>query len=323
MKRNLQEQIARIHELTYGKKVIEEGSTADALLTPGRKIKKDVPGKADLIKDDVNDLYAGLQQAINDGGLQQQSRGSYSYKKTVEAMQMSLIMLGYKLPKYGVDGLYGGETANAIASFNSDNGLDPKMAATPEMLQQLMNRVKEKNVSSEDVAKFTDPVIIQGGYLPLDLNRKDDFQKYVAISDTFINKYSNPLGIRGNMMAYAARNAYNKYGNYVPPELALSQLAIEGGLNGDVNSRPIRTKNPFNVGNVDDGSNVYHNKVQSGINTYYNLIARSYIGDGVKVHDLFSNFVNKQGKRYASATGYEQAITRIASTVNRISQQYA
>lgn len=322
MKRNLEEQIARIYELTYGKKIIEEG-TADTLLTLGKKIKKDVPGKADLIDDDVKDLYAGLQQAISDGGLQQQSRGSYSFKKTVEAMQMSLIMLGYKLPKYGVDGLYGSETANAIANFNSDNGLDPKMGASPEMLQQLMNRLKEKNVSTQDVKKFTDPVVVQGGYLPLNLNNKEDFQKYVAICDTFIRKYSNPLGITGSMMAYAAKNAYNRYGNYVPPELALSQMAIEGGLNGDPQSRPIRTKNPFNVGNVDDGSNIYHNRVQSGINAYYNLIARSYIGDGIKVNDLFNNFVNKKGMRYASARGYEQAIGRIASSVNRISQQYA
>ena len=322
MKRNLEEQIQRMRELTYGKKPINE-DTIDTLLSPGKKIKKDVKNKADLINPDVKDLYAGLEQAIADGGLAQQSRGSYSFKKTVEAMQMSLIMLGYSLPKYGVDGLYGSETANAISAFNSDNGLDPKMGASPEMLKQLENRLKEKNVSSKDVSKFTDPEVLSGGYLPLDLNKKEDFEKYVAICDTFINKYTNPLQISGNMLAHAAKGAFNRYGNYVPPELALSQLAIEGGLNGDEQSRPIRTKNPFNVGNVDSGSNVFHDKVQSGINTYYDLIAKSYIGDGVKVSDLFRKFVNKKGMRYASAGNYEQAIARIASSVNKISQKYA
>lgn len=323
MRRNLDEQINRMHILTYGKKVIHEASEADVALTPAKRIKKDVPNKADIIKPDIQDLYAGLNQAIKDGGLTKQSRGSFSFKKTVEAMQMSLMMLGYSLPRFGVDGLYGDETANAIAKFNSDNGLDPKYGATPEMLTQLLKKIQAKNIPNTEIAKFVDPVVMTGGYLPLNLNDKTDFQKYVAICDTFIQKYSNPLGITGSMMAYAAKNAFNKYGNYVPPELALSQMAIEGGLNGDVNSKPIRTKNPFNVGNVDSGEVVQHGNVQSGINTYYNLIARSYIGDGKKVSDLFKNFVNKTGNRYASATGYEQAIGRIASNVNKISQQYA
>jgi hypothetical protein len=122
------------------------------------------------------------------------------------------------------------------------------------------------------------------------------------------------------MMARGAKGAFDKYKKYVAPELALSQLLLEGGIkNGNTNSRPIRTKNPFNVGNVDTGENIFHNDVQIGINAYYDLIAKNYLGKGRSAKDLLNNFVNKSGNRYATAPNYEKILNKLAIDVNKIS----
>lgn len=166
----------------------------------------------------------------------------------------------------------------------------------------------------------------------VDLNNAKGFEAYEKICQKFIDKRPpNLLKITGKMLADSAKKAFNDglpgtkigaKGRYIPPELACAQLALEGGIgNKDSSSRPIRTKNPFNVGNTDSGANIYNDNVQKGIDTYYSLIARKYLVPPKKPSDLLKKFTNVNGSYYASSTGkYEDLLSKLAKEINTVAQ---
>ena len=175
------------------------------------------------------------------------------------------------------------------------------------------------NPSSDSEEKSTNKS--KNAQSKLDLNTDQGYEAYKTIADKFISgRSSNILGITGSMLADAAKNTFGKYGSYVPPELSLAQLAMEGGFSSNSNAKPIRTKNPFNVGNTDKGGTIEHSSIQDGIQAYYDLMGKNYLSGGKTASDLLSNFVNKSGNRYATNPNYESSLKQIAGQAQKMAQ---
>jgi hypothetical protein len=156
-------------------------------------------------------------------------------------------------------------------------------------------------------------------FTPLDLKTSEGFKAYADIAQKWIDKTNPSSPIKGEMLALGAKKAVMDHGAYIPPQLALAQLTLEGGLSRDTSNKPIRTKNPFNVGNVDSGAVVNHNDWQSGIDAYYRTMAKSYVvpSQNKTAPELLKKFVNVNNQRYASAPDYERKLT---STINNINK---
>jgi len=487
-KRTLKEELERIHSITYGKKVLLEDDLLTKLMQGGdpNAIKPiDDPTKADYVDNDVAKFLTDLKSIKQP--VSQQKLGSMQHQKEVETVQIGLVLLGYELPRFGIDGLFGPETAEAVRKYKTDNNIvsestspydgggnvkiekrvdtdldtelqskidtiaseygksftitsgyrDPKRNAlaggasksqhlnhkavditlddksiestlkfveisskngitgigvykpgsvhidigprrywgrdhssstlpswakstiqahmsnkidtdyvsdydlgtddissssdepavesvTPEMAQSMATKLEVKGVTKEQLNQLIDKVTTGGSdiFTDLDLSTEEGYKMYAKICDIFISsRKPNFLNITGDMMASSAKRTFEKRNKYVPPELALGQLAAEGGIgNSDPNVLPIRTKNPFNVGNTDDGGTVDHSSVQSGIDAYYDLIGKDYIGKGRTARDLIYNFVNHDNSRYAGAPNYEKVVGSIAKDVNKIAK---
>jgi len=145
-KTNLQEELKRIHEITYGKSSVNEDFIDKLLNKVGLGKKIDDPKKADLVTPDVAEFYKTIEDSISSGGLSQKSKGSMEYQKSVESMQIGLMLLGYDLPVHGVDGLFGPETARAVRAFKKDN---LKLNETAENLRDTLDSLGYDEKGSE------------------------------------------------------------------------------------------------------------------------------------------------------------------------------
>lgn len=91
-------------------------------------IAEKVNKEPDIQDANLADFYKTLEDAVAANmKFSQQGSGSYTYSKEVENVQAGLNFLGYDLPRYGVDGLFGPETGDAVARFKKDHPFAVKL----------------------------------------------------------------------------------------------------------------------------------------------------------------------------------------------------
>ena len=76
------------------------------------------------------------------------------YDKDVKKIQTALQFLGYSLPKWGVDGLFGPETEMAVKSFETDNGINSDGKLSEEDLTKLFDLLTSKGFKDSNLSKI-------------------------------------------------------------------------------------------------------------------------------------------------------------------------
>ena len=127
MRKNLNEDLKRIHRLIYGKSLIKEDAI-DTIVSKPNPEKIDDPAKADKVTNKVSEFLDTLE-GIN-RTLEQQEYGTMTFQKEVETIQIALsIAMEPKnpLPKHGIDGFFGPETAKAVKEYKKLNNISDEI----------------------------------------------------------------------------------------------------------------------------------------------------------------------------------------------------
>lgn len=133
MRKNLNEDLKRIHRLIYGKSLIKEDAIDNIVSKPNPE-KIDEPNKADKVTNKVSEFLDTLE-GFN-GTLEQQEYGSMTFQKEVETIQIALsIAMEPKnpLPKHGIDGFFGPETAKAVKEYKKLNNITDEITESQSL----------------------------------------------------------------------------------------------------------------------------------------------------------------------------------------------
>ena len=76
------------------------------------------------------------------------------YDMDVKKIQTALQFLGYSLPKWGVDGLFGPETEMAVKSFETDNDINSDGKLSEEDLTKLFDLLTSKGFKDSNLSKI-------------------------------------------------------------------------------------------------------------------------------------------------------------------------
>jgi len=148
----------------------------------------------EIIKKELNKIYLIKEQVENSSFLKNFKEildGNKTYKETnqrpmpydedVEDIQIALQFLKYSLPEYGVDGLYGPETENAVKEFQKDNDLSASGIVDKETLQKIYDSLVENKFSDSDLSS------IEKTY-GFDTSNKGEIGNAKDVIDFFTNK---------------------------------------------------------------------------------------------------------------------------------------
>lgn len=126
--------------------------------------------RPEIQTDTVEAFFKALNDFASSGKSLKRIPQNIPYSKEVELIQAGLNYLGYPLPKFGVDGLFGPETEAAVKSFQTTHSLNPSGAVDSETVKTLIDDLKGKNF---DQNKLRDYLGDQVNYIKGDSLLKD------------------------------------------------------------------------------------------------------------------------------------------------------
>lgn len=152
----------------------------------------------------------------------------------------------------------------------------------------------------------------------LDLKYYKTKDSLVTNINKYIQKMSNGKSCLDGLNLLNACDEYN---------IDLKFVLVQGQLESSFGSLGIaaKTNSVFNVHSYDNKSardiinegKGYSHPNQS-VRPYLNLLRKRYLVDGKTEMDMFDNFVDKDGKRYASAENYEQSLMSAYNNIDNV-----
>ena len=119
----------------------------------GTKNLNEDPEKAELVTDDSNILLSNIKNIKND--IERDDYKSMKFKRDVESFQIGLSLLGYNLPVFGVDGLFGSETQKVLNKFKNDNNLETNGIFDIAVRDVMYNKLKNADIQDKNIRKYT------------------------------------------------------------------------------------------------------------------------------------------------------------------------
>lgn len=243
------------------------------------------PEKSKNVKPNTEEFYKTLENI--DSNIYQEEAGNYTIQKDVETVQIALDILGYELPRFGVDGKFGPETALAVNKFKKDNNVvDSSTKETPKKINE---NYQGKTIAGIDELCYN-PVTKSGGIIGYGYNNEKASPQNWKNHETHLH-----IGFTNRDVAMEVIEKAKEMGLY-PTE--------NWYANGKV--KDVHTKNSFHY-RVFDGTP----KVSAGLD----------IGDGKgKKRDVLTDLIRWIYDKYE---GTSLAKTKVVGFDNGVTQRGA
>jgi peptidoglycan hydrolase-like protein with peptidoglycan-binding domain/predicted nucleotidyltransferase len=187
------------------------------------------------------------------------------YQKEVEFIQTGLQFLGYSLPKWGIDGLFGPETESATKKLQKDYNLNVTGIFDEKTLKYLYSVLVSKDFSDDDLSKIQK----QSDFSQISVGTNKQFYEEILkgigapITDENLKFFyawrkaeggkatNNPFNTTMNLKSDINKTNYNKIGvkNYSTPQYGVESTVktllngryscIVNGLKNDIGSEEI------------------------------------------------------------------------------------
>jgi len=137
------------------------------------------------------------------------------YDKDVEIIQTALQFLGFSLPKWGVDGLFGPETQRAVESFEEKNSLKVDGELNSNDLKVLLSNLSEKGFTDEKLSGIQrDSDFVVNGQIDLSKGKfnGEQLKNINLIINELNNKgITNPYTQAGILSVIGKESNFNTY----------------------------------------------------------------------------------------------------------------